>query len=73
MIVSTFLFNSGLIHSLNILLVNIVVCLSMLYLLFLFFNIFIRIYNMCYNTFKYFYKVTESKILIILYYSLFNN
>jgi hypothetical protein len=66
MILSSFLFNSGLIFKLNIntelkiLLLNIIIFISILYFLFLLFNLLIRFYNMFYRTLIHFYIIKES-------------
>jgi hypothetical protein len=74
MILSSFLFNSGLIFKLNIntelkiLLLNIIIFISILYFLFLLFNLLIRFYNMFYRTLIHFYIIKESFFLIFFYY-----
>lgn len=73
MILSTFLFNSGIIYNyINYtpILFEFIILFTMLYFLFLVFNLIVRSYNMFYRTLIYFYKIKgcRSKSLIALYY-----
>jgi hypothetical protein len=73
MIFSTFLFNSGIIYNyINYapIFFEFTILFTMLYFLFLVFNLIVRSYHMFYRTLIYFYKIKgcRSKSLITLYY-----
>lgn len=74
MILSSFLFNSGVIYKYidyTPMLFDVTIVFTILYFLFLVFNLIVRLYNMFYRTLIYFYNVKEGcrSSLIVLYYS----
>jgi len=72
MILSSFLFNTGIIFKYIDyipLLFDLTIMLTILYYLFLVFNLIVRTYNMFYRTLIYFYNIKTEKSLIVLYYT----